>query len=123
MERFIFNPMGTEAEEVFGSDDDKAKGAWVIAEVLVSDTNKHMAVIMLLSFDLGSAGVSFYDMAQFLYDNYSELQLIGLHKALTNSGGVMTKQMHYESKEQLEALREEADKMHAMAEKKLKEER
>lgn len=110
MKRFIFK-IGTEGQEVIDSGDDKAMGAWVVAEELVEDSKKHMAVIMLISFDLDTPGVSFYEMAQFLYDNYTNMQLVGLHKALTGGEGVVTKEMKYETQEELVALKEAAEEL------------
>ena len=110
MERFIFKT-GLEAEKVFESNDNKAIGAWVVAEELAQDTNKHMAVIMIISFDLNTSGVSFYEMAQFLYDNYTNMQLVGLHKALVGGEGVTTKEVKYETEEELAALKKEAEEL------------
>lgn len=121
MERFIFKPIKTEPEDVFSSGDDKAKVAWVTAETLVKDADKHSPVIMLISWDLGYAGISFYDIAQFLYDNYTEFQIDSLLKVITGNDSVTIKQVAYESEEQLEELRAKASNIYDLAASKSKE--
>ena len=109
MERYIFENLNE--KELMNSGDSKAMGAFVVADELVADPKKNMAVIMIISFDLGVAGVSFSEIAQFLYDNYSNFQLMGLHKAITDESGVTTVAQTYDSPEELAELKAKAKTM------------
>ncbi len=111
MERYIFKNDANNMDKVFESEDEKAIAALKAAEALVGDPDKNMTALMLISFDMNTAGMSFVDIAQFLYDNYSKYQLVGLWLSITNPSAVTSKKMHYESEEEMEALKKEANEI------------
>jgi hypothetical protein len=63
---------------------------------------------MMISFEIDSAGISLVDMAQFMYDNYSNYQLMSLHSAMTEDGSVTTMRRSYNSEEELSQIKQDA---------------
>ncbi len=110
--RFIFKNLVTEFEDTMKAADEKASAAYRTAEVIIDDPEKNMAIIMIVSFDLGNAGLSFCDLAQFLYDNYSIMEISSLYLAVSNSGSIKTVSEDFDSEKALEHLKKDAkDKM------------
>ena len=111
MNRFIFDPLGEDYDDVMTSGDERAMAAFATADVIVADVQRSMPIIMIISFELNSSGVSFSEICQFLYDNYEEYQIAGLYKSMTDPDSVTATKMQYESAEQLANAKDNADEV------------
>lgn len=97
----------TKSEDI--ENDSKAVIAFKIADEIIEDTYKHMPLLMIISFDTGMSGVSFFDIVQFLYDNYTEHQLTLLASAMIAPETVGAKKATYNSEEELNELKKDAE--------------
>jgi len=120
MERFIFG-MNTELKDIEKAKDPKAYGAWETAGEIINDIDKNIGILVMVSFEIGSkGGVTFFELAQFIYDNYSPIQIAGLHMAISGNSAVQTMKTTYSSQEELDKIREDARKKNEESEKFLK---
>lgn len=110
MTRFVFGKMD-KSDEVYNSEDMKAKMAFTLAGEIIATREDNMPLLVLLSFEIGNGGLTQNDLAQFLYDNYSEHQLTGLHMSIVDKDAIKTIERHFETEEELEQIRSEAKEM------------
>jgi hypothetical protein len=116
MKRYIFDAASVGDEEIIRSGDEKALAAFHTATAMVSDEMKNMTALLLLSFDMGTPGLAFTEIAQFLYDNYTTHQITGLYLSLTSPEKIVAKKRHYESEEEMLELKREAEELALKAE-------
>jgi len=110
MTRFVFDTRKG-ADKVFNSDDMKAKMAFILAGEIIDKRDDNMPLLVLLTFEIGTGGLTHDEIAQFLYDNYDEHQLTGLHIAVADKEKMKTITKHFETEEELEEIRKEVRNM------------
>ena len=113
--------MNADEKEVLESGDAKAKGAWMTADAIVQNSKENIPILMIISYEVGGGGVSFTEVAQFLYDNYTEPQIAGLFLAITSPDSISSREERYSSIEELEQIRGDAKKNLDESEKKFLE--